>query len=123
MAVKVVARLTQAPLPDATAPQYEYQEVGSAETRLLVWGHALCAALYWYRRPSKATTVAVSAASMAPIEIIKAGLVRSRLGCAHTDRGGPQGDDYPLEYDENGFPELPACLDRRQKKTRFSNAA
>jgi hypothetical protein len=23
--------------------------------------------------------------------------------------------NYPLEYDENGFPELPACLDRRPK--------
>jgi hypothetical protein len=31
--------------------------------------------------------------------------------------GGPlQGDDYPLEYDENGYPELPACLDRRKPK-------
>jgi hypothetical protein len=29
--------------------------------------------------------------------------------------GALQGDDYPLEYDENGFPELPACLDRRRK--------
>ena len=29
--------------------------------------------------------------------------------------GALQGDDYPLEYDENGFPELPACLDRRPK--------
>jgi hypothetical protein len=26
-----------------------------------------------------------------------------------------QGDDYPLEYDENGYPELPACLDRRTR--------
>ena len=24
-----------------------------------------------------------------------------------------QGDDYPLEYYEDGFPKLPACLDRR----------
>ena len=29
--------------------------------------------------------------------------------------GALQGDDYPLEYDENGYPELPACLDRRPK--------
>ena len=29
--------------------------------------------------------------------------------------GALQGDDYPLDYDENGFPELPACLDRRPK--------
>jgi len=27
-----------------------------------------------------------------------------------------QGDDYPLEYDENGYPELPACLERRKPK-------
>jgi hypothetical protein len=26
-----------------------------------------------------------------------------------------KGDDYPLEYDANGYPELPAFLDRRQK--------
>jgi hypothetical protein len=25
-----------------------------------------------------------------------------------------QGDDYPLEYYEDGFPKLPACLDRRK---------
>jgi hypothetical protein len=30
--------------------------------------------------------------------------------------GALQGDDYPLTYDENGFPELPACLDRRKVK-------
>jgi hypothetical protein len=24
--------------------------------------------------------------------------------------GALQGDDYPLEYDENGYPELSACL-------------
>lgn len=30
--------------------------------------------------------------------------------------GALQGDDYPLTYDENGFPELPACLDRRPVK-------
>jgi hypothetical protein len=28
------------------------------------------------------------------------------------------GDDYPLEYDENGYPELPAFLDRRTKPTK-----
>jgi hypothetical protein len=27
-----------------------------------------------------------------------------------------QGDDYPLEYDKNGYPELPACLDCRKPK-------
>ena len=27
--------------------------------------------------------------------------------------GALQGEDYPLTYDENGYPELPACLDRR----------
>ncbi len=24
-----------------------------------------------------------------------------------------QGDDYPLEFYEDGFPKLPACLDRK----------
>jgi hypothetical protein len=28
--------------------------------------------------------------------------------------GALQGDDYPLIYDANGYPELPACLDRRR---------
>jgi hypothetical protein len=27
--------------------------------------------------------------------------------------GALQGDDYPLEYDADGYPILPACLDRR----------
>jgi hypothetical protein len=36
--------------------------------------------------------------------------------------GALQGDDYPLEYDENGYPELPACLDRRLKP-RLKEAA
>ena len=27
--------------------------------------------------------------------------------------GALQGDDYPLEYDSDGYPELPTCLDRR----------
>ena len=26
--------------------------------------------------------------------------------------GALQGDDYPLEYDEKGYPELPDCLRR-----------
>jgi hypothetical protein len=26
----------------------------------------------------------------------------------------PKGDDYRLEYDKNGYPELPVCLDRRK---------
>ena len=28
--------------------------------------------------------------------------------------GALQGDDYPLEYYDDGFPKLPACFDRRQ---------
>jgi hypothetical protein len=28
--------------------------------------------------------------------------------------GALQGDDYPLEYYEDGYPKLPACLDRRK---------
>ncbi len=30
--------------------------------------------------------------------------------------GALQGDDYPLTYDADGHPELPACLDRRKPK-------
>jgi hypothetical protein len=29
-----------------------------------------------------------------------------------------QGDDYPLEYYEDGYPKLPACLDRRALKAK-----
>ena len=29
--------------------------------------------------------------------------------------GALQGDDYPLTYDADAYPELPACLDRRPK--------
>ena len=29
--------------------------------------------------------------------------------------GALQGDDYPLEYYPDGYPKLPACLDRRRK--------
>jgi hypothetical protein len=32
-------------------------------------------------------------------------------------------DDYPLEYYEDGYPQLPACLDRRRNQERFSEAA
>jgi hypothetical protein len=32
--------------------------------------------------------------------------------------GALQGDDYQLTYDENGYPELPACLDRRRSRVR-----
>jgi hypothetical protein len=31
-------------------------------------------------------------------------------------KGGPLQGYYQLEYDANGYPELPAFLDRRQKK-------
>ena len=30
--------------------------------------------------------------------------------------GALQGDDYPLEYYEDGYPKMPACLDRRPVK-------
>ena len=33
-----------------------------------------------------------------------------------TQQETPKGDDYRLEYDENGYPELPVCLDRRKPK-------
>ena len=29
--------------------------------------------------------------------------------------GALQGDDYPIEMDADGYPILPACLDRRPK--------
>ena len=34
-----------------------------------------------------------------------------------------QGDDYPLEYYEDGYPKLPACLDRRRKLEPLARAA
>ena len=38
-----------------------------------------------------------------------------QLGMKHQGPtpGALQGDDYPLEYDSDGHPELPTCLDRR----------
>jgi hypothetical protein len=33
------------------------------------------------------------------------------------------GDDYPLEYYEDGFPKLPACLNRKAKRLRIEQAA
>src|SRR5262245_53408568 len=37
--------------------------------------------------------------------------------------GALQGDDYPLEYSEDGYPKLPACLDRRWKPKLLEEAA
>ena len=37
--------------------------------------------------------------------------------------GALQGDDYPLTYDGSGYPELPACLDRRPKPECLAEAA
>jgi hypothetical protein len=34
--------------------------------------------------------------------------------------GALQGDDYPLEYDADGYPILPACLDRRKPKLEIA---
>jgi hypothetical protein len=34
-----------------------------------------------------------------------------------------QGDDVQLEYYEDGYPKLPACLDRRQKPQPLAEAA
>jgi hypothetical protein len=34
-----------------------------------------------------------------------------------------RGDDYELTYDENGYPEMPACLDRRLSRRRGSVAS
>jgi hypothetical protein len=38
-------------------------------------------------------------------------------------RGALQGDDYPLEYYEDGYPKLPECLDRRRKAEPLAEAA
>jgi hypothetical protein len=34
-------------------------------------------------------------------------------------KGAPtlKGDDFPLEYYDDGFPKLPECLDRRKRKS------
>jgi hypothetical protein len=37
--------------------------------------------------------------------------------------GALQGDDYPLEYYDDGYPKLPACLDRRKPQTSERQAA
>jgi hypothetical protein len=37
--------------------------------------------------------------------------------------GALQGDDYPLEYYEDRYPKLPACLDRRRKPEPLAEAA
>ena len=37
--------------------------------------------------------------------------------------GALQGDDYQLEYYEDGYPKLPACLDRRRKSEPLAEAA
>lgn len=33
------------------------------------------------------------------------------------------GDDYPLDYYDDGYPKLPACLDRRRKPEPLADAA
>ena len=37
--------------------------------------------------------------------------------------GAPQGDDYPLEHYEDGYPKLPVCLDRNAKPLLLAEAA
>jgi hypothetical protein len=37
--------------------------------------------------------------------------------------GALQGDDVELEYYGDGYPELPACLDRRRKPQPLAQAA
>ena len=37
--------------------------------------------------------------------------------------GALQGDNYPLEYHEDGYPKLPACLDRRRRPVLLAEAA
>jgi hypothetical protein len=38
-------------------------------------------------------------------------------------RGALQGDDVQLAYYEDGYPKLPACLDRRLKPELLAEAA
>ena len=40
-----------------------------------------------------------------------------------TPPGTLEGDDYQLEYYEDGYPKLPACLDRRRKPASLAEAA
>ena len=37
--------------------------------------------------------------------------------------GALPGADYQLEYYEDGYPKLPACLDRRRKPASLAEAA
>ena len=37
--------------------------------------------------------------------------------------GAFQGDDVQLEYYDDGYPKLPACLDRRRKPEPLAEAA
>jgi hypothetical protein len=37
--------------------------------------------------------------------------------------GALQGDDYQLEYYQDGYPKLPACLDRRSMPEPLAEAA
>ena len=56
------------------------------------------------------------ALSDAPSHLNKGSTV---IWASSDEHGGPtpgalQGDDYQLEYYEDGYPKLPACLDRRR---------
>jgi hypothetical protein len=43
----------------------------------------------------------------------RAAILQTELAVETNSAAPPlQGEDYPLTYDENGYPELPACLDR-----------
>ena len=47
-------------------------------------------------------------------------LEESKLNPDGSTPGALQGDDYQLEYYEDGFPMLPACLDRRRVKLELA---
>jgi hypothetical protein len=49
---------------------------------------------------------------------IRAAVLDAEIGfLSETPSKAIQGDQYPIDYDSAGYPELPACLDRRQKPT------
>ena len=61
-----------------------------------------------------ATTASRDQAEMSPgVTLLVPDTYVSLADCLTT--GALRGDDYPLEYYEDGYPKLPACLDRRRK--------
>ena len=55
-------------------------------------------------------------ASTPPRPSLETGFIHRSVQHEGQTPGALQGDDYPLTYEEDGYPELPACLDRRKPK-------